>query len=159
MERTVSVAGSAADSVVDRLITAEHDDLADILAMVTTLEQLRRRGLTPDQMARHMDIEWVECPGGGAWTAATVTTILEVVDTFHLDGSGTEAEPSTGSTSLDPRTSREVIVDSPAIERAKQTNRAPAFLDEHPPDNHPRIPTSDEGRRGRRRRTRKKRRS
>ena len=63
-----------------------------------TLEQLRRRGLTPDQMARHMDIEWVECPGGGEWTAATVTTILEVVDTFHLDGSGsTDQRPPAGA--------------------------------------------------------------
>ncbi len=85
MERTRSAADSAAGTVVDRPMTVGHEELADILAMVATLEQLRRRGLTPDEMARHMDIEWVECPGGGAWTATAVTTILDVVDTFHLD--------------------------------------------------------------------------
>jgi hypothetical protein len=134
MKRTRSTAGSAADSVVDRLITAEHNDLADILVMVRTLEQLRRRGLTPDQMARHMDIEWVECPGGGEWSAATVTTILEVVDTFHLDGSRpvNQGPPSPPSGTID----------SPAVSRAKQvtpTSMAPTSVTETPRTKHRRL--------------------
>ena len=146
MKRTGSTAGSAADSVVDRLITAEHDDLAHVLAMVRTLEQLRRRGLTPDQMARHMDIEWVECPGGGEWTAATVTTILEVVDTFRLDGSG--------STDQRPPASLESTTDSPAVKQAKQATQAPktqAPKSTQPPKNeHRRLRRGRRGSRARR---------
>jgi hypothetical protein len=92
-----------------------------------------------------MDIEWVECPGGGEWSAATVTTILEVVDTFYLDGS----RPVNQSPPAPP----EGTIDSPAVSRAKQVTPAsvaPTSVTETPRTKHRRLRRERRGLRVRR---------
>ena len=71
------------DWLAEVVSTGEHEDLGPVLEMIMSLDQLRSRGLSVDDIAAEMAAQSVELPGGGTWDGQTVTKILGVVDSVR----------------------------------------------------------------------------
>jgi outer membrane protein OmpA-like peptidoglycan-associated protein len=85
-------AASERDPVMDALTTMEHENLSQVVEMLTQLDQLARRGLSVDEMASEMATRFDEPPGGGAWDGPTVTRVMAVVDSVR-DERGIDPDP------------------------------------------------------------------
>ncbi len=72
-------------SALNRFSTREHDNLHEVVEMLTTMERLRDAGLEFDQIADRMGASHHDPPGGGSWNPALVAKVLGVVNTVRSE--------------------------------------------------------------------------